>query len=202
MTPLAVIFDIGKVLLDFDYRIAARKISALSDHTPEQVFELLNSHSALLAEYETGLMSTEDFFRSVCDFTGYRGSMSEFRATFGDIFAPIPEMIELHAAVHTRGIPTYIFSNTNEMAVGHIRTSYPFFSKFTDYVFSYEQGAMKPHPRIYESVERFAGVPRDRMFYIDDRPENVEEAQRRGWRTVCHTDVPTTLAAAREAGLL
>jgi HAD superfamily hydrolase (TIGR01509 family) len=88
------------------------------------------------------------------------------------------------------------------MAVGHIRTSYPFFSKFTDYVFSYEQGAMKPHPRIYESVERFAGVPRDRMFYIDDRPENVEEAQRRGWRTVCHTDVPTTLAAAREAGLL
>jgi len=201
MTPLAVVFDIGKVLLDFDYAIAARQHAGHSPLPADAIHELLNSHSALLAEYETGLMSTEDFFARFRALTGYRGTLAQFRAAFGDIFTPIEPIIALHASVRSRGIPTYIFSNTNEIAIGHIRLTYPFYQEFTDYILSYEQGAMKPEPRIYAAVERFAGVPPERIFYVDDREENIAQALARGWQAVHHTDIATTLAAARRAGL-
>ena len=66
-------------------------------------------------------------------------------------------MVEIHARLRRRGIPTYIFSNTNELAVGHIRSSYPFFSEFDGYILSYEHGAMKPAAKLYEVVERQTG---------------------------------------------
>ena len=53
-------------------------------------------------------------------------------------------MIQLHAALRQQGIPTYIFSNTNELAVSHIRRTFPFFANFDGYILSYEHGAMKP----------------------------------------------------------
>ena len=39
--PSVVVFDLGKVLLDFDYRIAAEKIARRSRFTPGQVRDLL-----------------------------------------------------------------------------------------------------------------------------------------------------------------
>jgi len=63
-------------------------------------------------------------------------------------------MIELHAGLWKQKIPTYIFSNTNEIAVGHIRRSFPFFTAFDGYILSYEVGAMKPGPKIYEALEK------------------------------------------------
>ncbi|MBI3881547.1 MAG: HAD family phosphatase [Verrucomicrobia bacterium] len=202
MTPLAAVFDIGKVLLDFDYRIAARAIAAQASATPEEVFAQLNAHSELLREYETGLMSTPDFYARVSGLTGYRGALADFRQVFADIFTPIGPIIALHAQLHARGVPTYIFSNTNEMAIAHIRAAFPFFRNFTDYVLSYEQTAMKPHPRIYEAVEKITSVPRERLLYIDDRPENVEEGARRGWQAIHHTDNAATIDAVKKSGVL
>ena len=54
-------FDLGKVLVDFDYSIAARKIaercSPRLDH--DRVF---SDHAALLFRYEVGQINTEQFF--------------------------------------------------------------------------------------------------------------------------------------------
>ena len=83
-TPLSVVFDIGKVLLDFDYSIAARKHSAKANKTAEEIFELMNSDSALLAEYETGLMSSADFFAPFPDGSGYTGTFDDFQSPFAE----------------------------------------------------------------------------------------------------------------------
>ena len=40
-------------------------------------------------------------------------------------------MIELHAELQRRGHQTYIFSNTNDLAVEHIRRNFPFFKSLT-----------------------------------------------------------------------
>ncbi len=58
-------------------------------------------------------------------------------------------MIALHAELRGRGVPTYIFSNTNDLAIEHIRRNFPFFKNFVGYIYSYEIGAMKPDARIY-----------------------------------------------------
>jgi HAD superfamily hydrolase (TIGR01509 family) len=110
-------------------------------------------------------------------------------------------MTALHAALRAAGIPAWIFSNTNELADRHIRGRFPFFSNFDGYVLSYEEGAMKPDPRIYEVVERKTGRSGADILYLDDRPENVEAGMARGWRAVLHETPEKTKALVAKMGL-
>ena len=100
------------------------------------------------------------------------------------------------------GIPTYIFSNTNDLAVLHVRQRYPFFAGFNGYVFSHEHGAMKPDPRLYEVVERETGRSGGEIAYLDDRPENVEAGRARGWHAILHETPEKSRAAIARLGLL
>jgi len=184
MDPV-VVFDLGKVLVDFDYSIAAKKIAARSANQIEDLHEFL-SGSPLLMRFETGQMNKQQFFSEVQKVTGFTGSLDEFTGYFADIFVPIPQMLDLHAELKSKKIPTYIFSNTNEIAAGHIRDKFPFFSGFDGYILSYEVGAMKPVGKIYDALERMSGRRGADIFYIDDRSENVEAAAARGWRMVLH----------------
>jgi HAD superfamily hydrolase (TIGR01509 family) len=159
-------------------------------------------HSPLLFRYETGRMTKQDFFREVCAATGFRGDLEEFSRLFADIFTPIDPMVELHARLRRHAVPTFIFSNTNELAVAHIRTQFPFFSQFNDYILSYEHGAMKPHPKLYEVVERVTGCVGARILYLDDRWENAEAGLKRGWQVIHHSTPEKSIAQIEGVHLL
>lgn len=181
----AIVFDLGKVLVDFDYRIGARKIAARSTRKLHDLPQFLGS-SEILARFESGLLNRRQFFEEMKEFTGFTGELGEFVADFADIFLPIPPMIEFHAELRQRGFATYIFSNTNDIAIEHVRRNFPFFSNFDDYIFSYEVGAMKPHPKIYEAMEKLCGCRGKEIIYIDDRPENIDAGAARGWDAILH----------------
>jgi FMN phosphatase YigB (HAD superfamily) len=199
--PSIIVFDLGKVLVDFDYSIAARRLGTASGMSLDQLQNYL-SQSDLLVRYETGLISRAEFYSEVCQTTGYTGTIAEFGMHFANIFTEIPTMIELHSALRSRGFPTYIFSNTNDLAVADIRAKFPFFSQFDGYIFSYEVRAMKPAPRIYEALELLAGKRGSDLLYIDDRRENIAAGAARGWQTILQETPSKTLAAVQELGLL
>jgi FMN phosphatase YigB (HAD superfamily) len=180
-----VVFDLGKVLVDFDYSIAAKRIAARSTRFVENLHHFLGG-SPLLVQLESGVISDEQFLAEVQQKTGFSGSMEEFAGYFADIFAPMPEMVELHGGLRKKNVPTYIFSNTNDLAVRHIRDKFPFFRQFDGYILSYKVGAMKPNVKIYEALEEMSGRRGGDIFYIDDRPENVEVGAARGWQVVLH----------------
>lgn len=198
--PSAVVFDLGKVLLDFDYAIASRRLAPQSGLTPAEMLRHLD-YSPLLFRYETGTVTREEFYADIVRHTGYTGSLAEFSAAFGDIFTEIPVMIALHAELRRRGVPTYIFSNTNDLAIEHIRRQFPFFAGFDGYIFSHEVGAMKPQPQIYEALEVLCGRRGRELIYLDDRLENVEAGAARGWQVIHHADPAKSHAALRIAGL-
>lgn len=197
----AVAFDLGKVLVDFDYRIAVRRIAARSCMTAEELGALM-MQSPLLLDYETGLLTSQHFFEKIRAATGFAGAFEEFGGLFADIFAPIEPMVRLHATLRQQRLPTYIFSNTNELAVLHIRRNFPFFGGFDDYILSYEHGSMKPDAKLYEVVESRSGRRGAELLYLDDRPENIAAGAARGWRTVLHETPEATHAALRALGLL
>jgi glucose-1-phosphatase len=183
--PQIVAFDLGKVLVDFDYHIAISRIAARSKLPPDGVKIFLGQSQALI-DYECGRLTREEFYEQARKAIGFRGTIDEFGEFFADIFTPIPPMIELHAGLRQRGIPTYIFSNTNDLAVEHIRRNFPFFRNFDGYIYSYEVGAMKPDAKIYEVLEKLAGRRGADIVYLDDRPENVAAGAERGWRAILH----------------
>jgi len=199
-TPSAVVFDLGKVLVDFDYSIAADKIALRSRLSPAEIKHLLD-HSPLLYRFETGLMTNEEFYGEVCAACGFSGKLDDFCATFADIFWEIQPMISVQKALRQAGIPTYIFSNTNDIAITHIRARFPFFAHFDGYVFSYEHGAMKPTAKIYEVVERVAGHQEKALVYLDDRAENIDGGLARGWNALLHETPGKTISALRKLGL-
>jgi len=190
----AIIFDLGKVLVDFDYSVAARKVAARSTKQLPDLQHFLGS-SSILVRYESGLLTRHQFFEEMRQATGFTGSLEEFSADFADIFVPIVPMIELHEELRARGFLTYIFSNTNDLAIEHVRHNFPFFQHFDGYIFSYEVGAMKPQPEIYAAMEQMSGKSGADLVYIDDRLENIEAGRARGWRAILHETPEKTRAA-------
>jgi glucose-1-phosphatase len=188
----AVVFDLGKVLVDFDYSIAARKLAEHSSKPAEEVRKMLD-HSPLLYRYEAAGMTNDEFYREFWREAGFRGDSALFAAAFADIFSEIPEMIRFQQQLRAQGVSTYILSNTNDIAITHIRRNFSFFGNFDGYVLSYEQRALKPHAEIYAAAERMIGARGQDLVFIDDRADNCEGAAKLGWRTICHRDPAETI---------
>ncbi len=198
--PAIVVFDLGKVLLDFDYAIAAPRIAARGRMSRSEVEDYLN-HSPLLVRYETGQITTRVFYEVVRQTTGFRGTMEELGEFFADIFTPIVPMLRLHARLRRQRVPLYILSNSNDLAIGHIRRQFPFFNEFDGYVLSYRVGAMKPDARIYEALERLSGRHGDEILYLDDRAENVAAGVARGWQAILHESPEKSCAVIEQLKL-
>ena len=202
MKPSPVfIFDLGKVLVDFDYSIAARKIAARSSKAPADLHAFLGS-SPLLVEYESGRLNRRQFYEAVRDAIHFHGDLAEFGGYFAEIFTEMPGTIALHAELRQLGFKSYIFSNTNDLAIEHVRRDFPFFANFDDYILSYEVGAMKPQPEIYAAMEALCGRTGGDLIYLDDRAENIAAGAARGWRTILHESAEKTRAALVESGVL
>ena len=200
-TIKTVVFDLGKVLVDFDYTIAARRIAARCKVPPEKIRTFVN-YSPLLFRLERGEVTTQHFFEEVCAATGFDGSFEEFANFFADIFVPIAPMVELQATLRQRGVPTYIFSNTNDLAISHIRRAFPFYSNFDGYILSYQHGVMKPDAGLYEVVERESRRRGSEILYLDDLPENIAAGAGRGWQVILQETPERSRAAIQKLGLL
>jgi len=199
--PDTIVFDLGRVLVDFDYSISSRRIAERSRIPHERVRELIEM-SPLLFEYETGTITSRQFYRAVQDHTGFADSIDAFAQVFADIFTPIPEMVALHRQLREAGLATYILSNTNEIAVGHIRRNFPFFAEFDGHILSYEHGSMKPDAHLYEVTESMTGKRGPQLLFMDDRLENVEAARQRGWHGIHHTSHADTAQRLAELDLV
>ena|SRR6185369_15806951 len=199
--PPAIVFDLGKVLVDFDYSIAARRLASRGKLATDQIRAFIDQ-SPLLFKLESGELSVDRFFEEVCRATGFCGSFEEFAAFFADIFVPIDPMVQLHANLRSHGFRTFIFSNTNDLAIRHIRRNFPFFNDFDGYILSYEHGAMKPDPKLYEVVELQTGSRGPEILYLDDRQENIVAGKNRGWQVLLHEAPEQTRTAIQKLGLL
>lgn len=199
--PFVIAFDLGKVLVDFDYSIAGKRIAARGNMSATEVQKFLD-HSPLLCRYETGLLTRKEFYDEVRQATGFKGDLTEFGQHFADIFWEIPPMIALHAELRRKGVPVYIFSNTNDLAIEHIRRNFPFFANFNGHILSFEIGAMKPAAKIYEQLEKMSGKRGAEILYLDDRQENVDAGAARGWQVILQTDPAKSRATIEQLGLL
>jgi HAD superfamily hydrolase (TIGR01509 family) len=201
IVPKAVVFDLGKVLVDFDYSIAARRIASRGNMTIGEIAQYINQ-SPIFVQYESGQVTTEQFYAEIRRVTGFRGDLAEFSECFADIFVAVEPMVQLQAALRRQGLTAYAFSNTNELAAEHIKRSFPFYANFDGYILSYEHRAMKPDAKLYEVVERESGRRNADLLYLDDRPENIMAGAARGWQVILHETSEQSRAAVQKVGLL
>lgn len=174
----AFLFDIGNVLLKFDFSIALRKLAQQGEvHDPVEVMARLDQ---IKLGYEDGQMDRAAFLRGAFDVLRYRGTEAEFVAAWEDIFTPNEPMVALVEKLHGR-FPLYLLSNTSDIHREYVFRRYPFFHRFTAGAYSYEAKASKPGREIYEIAQRQLGMEPASTFFIDDLLPNIEAARALGF---------------------
>jgi len=173
----AIVFDIGNVLLRFDFGRAIRRIAPFCSAS---VFEIPALLEPLKIDLESGRLAGDLFLKTMAVSIGFSGDLSLLRSAWQEIFDPIEMTHELVSSWKGR-YPLYLLSNTNDLHAEYFLARYPVFSQFDGAVFSHEAGMMKPAAGIYDyAVEKFALNPA-RTLFIDDLLPNVEAAQSLGW---------------------
>ncbi len=175
-TPLAIIFDIGNVIVRFDYQLALNGLSGQSEKSPHDVKAALEDLKEL---YEQGGMDRATFLSAVRKEIHYRGSDADLERIWKEIFTINEPMATLVKALHGR-YPLYLLSNTSDLHIEYVTTEYPIFVHFKDGVYSHEAKMTKPNPAIFKHATDRFGVDPARTIYIDDLKANIDAALAHG----------------------
>lgn len=176
----AIIFDIGNVLLKFNYLIAAERLRLVNGlrELPERD-PLVEAKNLL----EAGRISREEFLQQARAAFCHREDEASFLEIWEDIFHPNWPIVEF-ARTWRGKLPLYLLSNISCIHREYIFRRYEFMGLFDRGAFSYELGCLKPEREIYARAARFLGIVPERTLFIDDMPENIAAGAEFGLRTV------------------
>lgn len=175
----AFLFDIGNVLLRFDFALALKKLAAESE--VDDPVEVLACIDRVKVAYEDGQIDRASFLRGVFDVLRYRGTEEAFISAWEEIFEPNEPMLALVERLHVR-FPLFLLSNTSDIHRDYVFRRYPVFARFTAGTYSYAARASKPGAEIYRQAIRAHGLEPAGTFFIDDLLPNIETARALGFR--------------------
>jgi putative hydrolase of the HAD superfamily len=179
----AICFDLGKVLIDFNWQAMLARIAEKSTLPPAEMSRLLSGNPQILA-YEVGGITSPKFFAYLKKLLKYKGTPTELRACFCEIFTPLSDHIAL-AAMLAPHYPMAIISNTNEAHISYAESTYSFFSLFPVRIYSHQFKMMKPQPEIYATaLNALGGIDPLEALFIDDLEPNILGAVKLGWQTI------------------
>lgn len=194
MRPAFFYFDLGNVLVHFDHSIAVENIARLTGAPFSQVKHLLFD-SGLEDRYETGLLSSQEYVEEIERSLGVKLNEGAVLEGVAAIFKENLAILPVFEILRELGLPIGILSNTCEAHWKYVeRQDYGFMQgEFDQIVLSYEVKSMKPERRIYEVATERAGVEPERIFFVDDRIDNIEGAKKLGWEAELFTDAESLI---------
>ena len=195
----ALLFDLGRVVLDIDFNKVLACWAGHAGCDTAQLVERFSSREEFFHRHETGEISDAEFFGALRASLGIGISDSQFLEGWNAIFAgEMPGIAPLLARAGKR-LPLYAFSNTNGAHVEHFSMAYAgVLGHFREIFLSSSIGLRKPNAAAFDHVVKAIGIPASRILFFDDSAENIEGARARGLTAVHVTspgDVAETLAA-------
>jgi putative hydrolase of the HAD superfamily len=175
----AITFDLGNVLIKVDHLRFCRRLAALAALSPQEVYDRVFA-SSLEPGYDTGEMSSPEFFQRLTAHFGVALTYSRFCALWCDMFDPMDDMPELVHHLASR-FPLFLLSNTNSLHFAYIQERFAaVLQPFRAFVLSYRVRSRKPEPAIYQSLIRQVGRPPEEILFLDDKETFVEAARGSG----------------------
>jgi putative hydrolase of the HAD superfamily len=194
----ALLFDLGRVVLDIDFDKAIACWAGHAGCEPSDIAKRFVRAEAY-RHHEIGRISDAAYFESLRAALGITLSDAQFLEGWNAIFAGEMPDIAGHLARAAERVPLYAFSNTNNAHVEHFSVKYAgVLGHFREIFLSSSIGLRKPDAKAYDYVVKAIGVPAGRIVFFDDSAENIEGAKARGLTAVHVTspeDVADTLAA-------
>ena len=196
----AILFDLGKVLVDFNFDTGVQALHAACSISRGRLEEVLWDEN-WIHRYERGEVSTSEFHSYLCDTADLKLDFESFCQTWSSVFLPGMIVSESLLAALKRTYPLILISNTNEVHIDFVRTNYRFLDYFDHHVFSYEVRSLKPEREIFERAIAVSGHPAEALFFTDDREENISAATELGINAHRFKSEPDLVAALQKAGV-
>lgn len=178
---MTFLFDIGRVLLDFDFESSLARLLPPGCPDPhERLVRLLERKD----DFETGRIDPDDYIHWALEVLGSDASPDEFRHAWQRIFTPNESMWDRVRQLSAAGHRLILLSNTNAIHCPWVFEAFPEFSLFDGAVLSFEVGTIKPHPAIYQHAMDVHDLDPSTTLYIDDLPQNIATGIEFGFH--CH----------------
>jgi epoxide hydrolase-like predicted phosphatase len=195
-----VIFDFGRVLSEFDFQRFYAAIQRRSALSPDAFASRLHEAHPLGVAYETGDLSSDEFYDAVVRLAALDMPKEEFIRAYADIFSPIPSTWSVVRELKGR-VRLGLLSNTTEWHFEHWIKKVSIFPLFDSVTLSYVVRAMKPDPKIYRAALASMNLPPEACVFFDDIEENAAGARALGIHAFQYTSHQQLLSDLASVGI-
>lgn len=197
----AVVFDVGRVLFEWDLRHLFAKLIDDADELEWFVTNVVTPEWHF--QHDEGRPLAEMIPERIAEFPDHAPLIEAYATRFGEsIPGPVAGSLELVEALHARGIPLFAITNFGAEFWPPFRAGEPIFDRFIDIVVSGDEKISKPDPAIYALAARRFGHHPGSMLFIDDNAANIAAAQACGWQVHHFTDAVRLKADLTTRGLI
>ena len=196
----AIIFDIGRVLIQVDIHRAMAGLASDLKLTPQEVWSAIENDPCSL-DWQEGRISPQDWHLHLSNRLGGSLTFEQFKQVWNSALAPEPIQPEPFLEKLSKNYCLALLSNTDPIHMSDAEARFPFFRFFPIRIYSFRVGANKPNPLIYAEALRACKVRAEEAIFIDDVPAYAEAAQRLGMTGLVfrsHQELQTKL---RELGV-
>ena len=176
MIGRCVVFDVGRVLFDWDLRYLFAKLITDSDELEWFVSNVVTPQWHF--QHDAGRPLADMLPERKAEFPRHAALIDAYAARFNEtIPAAMPGSLELVERLDEAGVPLFAITNFGHEFWEGFRPTQPIFDRFQGIVVSGTEKMMKPDPAIYTlAIERFGIDPAGALF-IDDVAANVAGAE-------------------------
>lgn len=189
----AVLFDLGKVLLDWDPRYYYRDF--FDDERALEAFVREVIAPEWILEMDAGKPAAQAVAERSRLYPGQAALIARWPSGWPAMLrGEIAGSVAVLAALRERGLRLYALTNFSTETFPVARERHAFLGWFEDIVVSGEHRLVKPDPRIYRlAIERCRLEP-SRTVFVDDSPANVAAGRAAGMHAL-HFTTPERLRA-------
>jgi len=196
-----IVFDLGNVLIPFDYNILIEAMNKIDDGLGNRFAKKYYDNYHVHREYEKWELSDTEFLKIMMEWSENKISEENLKHIYSDLFVENKDTTPL-LPILKENYKLVLLSNTNFIHQKYGWEKYDFLKHFDKLVLSHEVGAIKPEEKIYKAVEAFTNEPSECHFFIDDIAEYVEGAKKCGWEGVQFISHYKLVNALRERKIL
>ena len=183
-----IIFDIGGVLVDFNWRKVMQDLQF-----SEETISFLDKNmiqNPLWSQFDTGLRTNDSVTDEFCE------HFPEYETEIRTFISHLSDSIILRSYTHawlsdlkSKGYQLYVLSNWSETLYHDCKDTSLSFLKYMDgIVWSHQAKCIKPNAEIYQQLLDKYDLDPSRCIFIDDRPKNVDGAAQLGIHTILAPD--------------
>lgn len=197
----AVVFDVGRVLVQWDLRALFAKLIPDPEHLDWFLANVVTEEWHF--QHDAGRPLCEMVPELKALHPDWDAEIEAYATRFLEtIPGPVPGTAELIERLDENGVPLYAITNFGAEVWAQFRPTCPVLNRMAAIVVSGEERLAKPDPAIFAlAAERFGHSP-TAMLFVDDNAANIAVAQALGWQTHHFRDASLLEADLRQRGLI